>query len=64
MNYKIVPLDQAKNYIKFAVVENQTKYVIEYFVKREDARQFARKLNLGAGFDGWSPSFIATKEMI
>jgi hypothetical protein len=64
MNYKIVPMDKAKNYLKYAVVENQTKYVIELFVKREDARQFARVLNLGAGFDGWSPSFIATKEKI
>ncbi len=59
MNYKIV-----QNKHKWTVVENRSKLEIEHFITRDSARKLCRKLNLGAGFDGWSPIFIATKEKL
>lgn len=59
MNYRVV---QEKH--KWAVVENRTDLTIEYLMTREAARKFARRLNNGKGFDGWTPTFVATKEKI
>lgn len=65
MNYRIQQLTQnVKQYQSWVVIESRTKYIIETFIRREDARKFARKLNNGAGFDGWSPSFMTTREMV
>jgi hypothetical protein len=59
MNYKVI---QKKH--KWAVVETQTDLIIEYCLTREAARKLTRNLNLGAGFDGWTPGFITSKEIL
>lgn len=59
MNYKVV---QKKH--KWAVVENRSTLEIEYCITKSDAQKVARRLNAGRGFDGWSPTFIATKEKL
>lgn len=44
----------------FDILEKDSGNVIE--VKKTDekeVRSICRKLNLGAGFDGWTPDFVA-----
>ena len=60
-NYEIVVLKD-----KFAVVEKSTgqRIMAEKFglYDREiEARAYARHLNLGSGFDGWTPAFMQQK---
>lgn len=43
----------------FQVWEIATEQVIKTFTgDNKEARKFLRHLNLGGGFDGWTPSFF------
>lgn len=53
MNYKL-----KESSGKFQVYETSTEQVIKTFSTKTEARSFMKRLNLGAGFDGWSPTFI------
>lgn len=57
MGYKVI---DAEN--KFHVIEKrpETKeeIVIREFTNKDDAKALSRSLNLGAGFDGWTPNFF------
>jgi hypothetical protein len=55
MNYKVI-----ENNSLFSVIETQTEQVISIFEQRADAKQLSKQLNLGCGFDGWTPTFILT----
>lgn len=58
MSYSVIKSD--KNV--FDILEKETGSVIE--VKKTDEkeiRSLCRKLNLGAGFDGWTPDFVAKR---
>jgi len=57
MNYKIVQMNN-----KWAVIEIRTELIINYYTTRDAARKVVRRLNLGAGFNGWSPPFFTKKE--
>lgn len=52
-NYKII---EEKNL--FTVFEKTTDQVIRSFGDIKEAKAFLRHLNLGGGFDGWTPSFF------
>jgi len=52
-NYKI----EENNGI-YSVVEYATEQTIGKFSDKLEARKLLRHLNLGGGFDGWSPSFF------
>ena len=56
MNYKIVNESNTYN-----VFETATEQVIRSFFTVDEAKKFLRHLNLGGGFDGWSPSFFLKK---
>jgi diaminopimelate decarboxylase len=56
MNYKIVSRS-----ICFDVLETKTNQVINSFNVYEEAKQFLRHLNLGGGFDGYTPHFFSKK---
>lgn len=46
----------------FDILEKDTGSVIE--IKKTDekeVRSLCRKMNLGAGFDGWTPDFVAKR---
>ena len=63
MNYKIVegllhPKGSEKNCPIFKVLETKTEQVLGTFQDPKEARQLLRHLNLGGGFDGWTPSFL------
>ena len=57
MNYNLV---EGKNKSMYDVFEETTNQVIKSFPgdKFSEARAFMRHLNLGGGFDGWTPSFL------
>lgn len=52
-NYKIIE-DKGV----FNIWENTTEQVIRSFTDNTEARKFLRHLNLGGGFDGWTPTFF------
>lgn len=41
--------------------ETKEKIWIKRFMTKEDAKKFSRHLNLGGGFDGWTPDFFRVK---
>ena len=56
MNYKIIENDK-----KFDVFETQTDVVLKTFKSKSEAKELAKSLNLGSGFDGFTPSFFLIK---
>jgi hypothetical protein len=52
-NYKIV-----QNKRSYTVVETATNHNIKTFSLARDAKAFMRHLNLGGGFDSWTPQFF------
>lgn len=46
---------------KFNILEKDSNIVIEMEYDEKSARDICRKLNLGSGFNGWTPPFIAEK---
>jgi len=57
MTYNLV---EGKDKSMYDVFEETTSQVIKSFPgdKFSEARSFMRHLNLGGGFDGWTPSFL------
>lgn len=41
--------------------ETKEKIWIKRFMNKDEAKSFSRHLNLGGGFDGWTPSFFLNK---
>lgn len=46
---------------KFNIFEVGTDQTIELETSEKRARDLCRKMNLGSGFNGWTPSFFAVK---
>lgn len=42
----------------FGVYEIATEQVIKTFKDKTEARKFLRHVNLGGGFNGWTPTFF------
>lgn len=57
MNYNLV---EGKDKLMYDVLEEPTGQIIKSFPgdRFSEARAFMRHLNLGGGFDGWTPSFL------
>jgi hypothetical protein len=58
MSYSVIKSE--KNV--YDIIEKNTGSVIE--IKKPDekeVRSICRKMNLGAGFDGWTPDFVAKR---
>jgi hypothetical protein len=60
MVYNLV---EGKDKSMYDVLEETTGQVIKSFAgdRFSDARAFMRHLNLGGGFDGWTPTFLLKK---
>ena len=58
MNYNLIE-DEKHNY--FWIEETLTKQLIKKVVGFKEAKQTMRYLNLGGGFDGWTPAFMLKK---
>jgi hypothetical protein len=46
---------------KFNILEKNSETMIELECDEKRARDVCRKLNLGSGFNGWTPAFVADK---
>jgi hypothetical protein len=57
VKYKIVQEGQ-----DFFIKEIQTEQIVMLLDSKKEAIQVASKLNLGAGFDGFTPRFFLTEE--
>ena len=44
------------------VVEKETGNVIQVCLNEAKANELCRKLNLGSGFQGWTPTFMLPKK--
>ena len=54
MSYKVI-----ENNLNYDIIETSTDTVIKVNYIEKTARECCRKLNLGGGFNGWTPSFFA-----
>jgi hypothetical protein len=45
----------------YSILEKNTDVLIELDYTEEKARDLCRKMNLGSGFNGWTPTFFTTK---
>lgn len=70
MGYKVIedlllPKDSIKNCSVYKVIERRSEtkeeIVIRTFKTKEEAKTFSRHLNLGGGFDGWTPDFFLSR---
>jgi hypothetical protein len=46
---------------KYNILEKNSDTIIELETSEKNARDLCRKLNLGSGFNGWTPAFVAEK---
>lgn len=53
MTYRVVKEDK-----EYQVVEKDTQLVVRSVRREKVARELCRDLNLGAGFNGWTPRFF------
>ncbi len=56
MSYRVLETE-----IGYDIVEKETDVVIKLSVKEKEAKELCRKLNLGSGFAGWTPTFFAER---
>ena len=62
MQYQVIEeITQDTNINAFHVVETASGRSIKQFPLKTEAVKLLRFLNLGGGFDGWSPSFFLKK---
>lgn len=59
MNYKIVRRKK-----QYCVLEVGTNKIVRKYGHRSSASELCQHLNLGGGFDGYTPSFILSEEQI
>jgi len=45
----------------YGLFETESDVTIELHATEAKARELCRKVNLGSGFDGWTPPFFAVK---
>lgn len=43
---------------QYHIIEKDTGYSINIFKTQDKARELCRSLNLGSGFDGYTPAFF------
>ncbi len=58
MSYSVIRNDLGK----YDLFEKDSNNTIEIGIAQEtEARSICRKLNLGSGFAGWTPNFVANR---
>lgn len=53
-----------KNDTAYNIYEKDSDVLIELSFEEKKAKDLCRKLNLGSGFNGWTPSFFAAKHEV
>jgi hypothetical protein len=54
MSYRVIETEKG-----LAISEKESNTLIELKKSEKDIRDICRKLNLGSGFNGWTPQFFA-----
>lgn len=57
MSYSVVKNEQGT----YDLLEKESDTMIELHKDEEEIRSICRKLNLGSGFNGWTPNFVAAR---
>lgn len=57
-NYYVLPIETEEKDFVWCVMEQPTAQLIEAYLFKDDALEYANFLERGGGFDGWTPSFI------
>lgn len=57
MGYKVIE-DSSKFNVVEKRLETKEEIIIKSFATKDEAKAFSRHLNLGGGFDGWTPDFF------
>jgi len=52
-----------KNKNQYDILEKNTGTLIQIGYSEKNARNTCRKLNLGSGFEGWTPPFFSKKNI-
>ena len=56
MSYTVKTIEK-----KYCIIEEETDHNVQCFKNEKIARQVCRNLNLGSGFQGWTPAFFCEK---
>lgn len=56
INYKVI-----KDNFGYNVVETKTEQIIKVLETQAEAKKLMKHLNLGGGFDGFTPNFFVKK---
>jgi hypothetical protein len=63
--WDITTFEERNGYVivpdKWSITEKETGFVIKENLDNVEARKLLRHLNLGGGFDGWTPNFFMKK---
>lgn len=54
MSYRVLKTETG-----YDIVEKESEVTIQLNKSEKEARDICRKLNLGSGFNGWTPPFFA-----
>lgn len=57
-NYYVLPVETEEKDFIWCVMERATNEMIEAYLFKDDAFEYASFLESGGGFDGWTPTFI------
>jgi hypothetical protein len=61
MNYRYSRDEKSTEFNRFRIDEKRTQNVVAVNRTYDQAKAMAKKLNNGAGFDGWTPYFFASE---
>lgn len=50
-----------KGEVGYNILEKDTDVLIELERSEKETRDLCRKMNLGSGFNGWTPMFFSTR---
>lgn len=62
MSHKIEEVNSAYNVVEVRTTGEER--VLKTFSDKEEAKKFRRFLNLGGGFDNWTPDFFLVRAQI
>jgi hypothetical protein len=57
-NYYVIPVETDEKDFVWCVMERTTEQLIEAYLFKDDALEYANFLEDGGGFAGWTPGFI------
>jgi len=61
MSYRV---SKVKNESKFNIIEKGSELIVHTIDDEKEARKMCRSLNLGAGFNGFTPPFFTVRTKI